>query len=37
VEDLQVQPHFVDSLQIILLSLYCVFLSSLCIGTLISL
>jgi hypothetical protein len=36
VEHSQVQQHFVDSLQIILPSLYCVFLSSLCRGALIS-
>jgi hypothetical protein len=36
-EDSQVQQHFVDSLQIILLSLFCVFLSKLCRGTVISL
>jgi hypothetical protein len=36
-EHSQVQQHFIDSLQIIFLSLYCVFLSSLCRGTVISL
>jgi hypothetical protein len=37
VEHSQVQQNFVDSLQIILLSLSCVFLSKLCRGTVISL
>jgi hypothetical protein len=37
VEDSQVQQHFVDSLKIIFLSLFCVFLSKLCRGTVVSL
>jgi hypothetical protein len=37
VEDSQVQQYFVDSLQIILLSLSCVFLSKLCRDTIINL
>jgi hypothetical protein len=36
-EHSQVQQHSVDSLQIILLSLFCVFISKLCRGTFISL